>query len=89
MTMEHETQSGDRVEHKGNEMEYFLVQQEIFYKNHIRPAIRNDVSEEFQRCVKPIHEKLGKIETRLLVKTIAFTVLILIALFLTLSLTIP
>jgi len=86
--MEQGTQSGDRKEYKGNEMEYFLTQQEIFYKNHIRPAIRQDVSDEFQRCVKPIHEKLGKIETRLLVKTIVFTVLIITALFLTLSLTI-
>jgi len=86
--MEQGTQSGDRKEYKGNEMEYFLTQQEIFYKNHIRPAIRQDVSDEFQRCVKPIHEKLGKIETRLLVKTIVFTVLIIMTLFLTPSLTI-
>jgi len=85
--MEQGTQSEDKREHKGNEMEYFLTQQEIFYKNHIRHAIKQDVSEEFQRCVKPIHEKLVKNERRLLVKTVAFTILILITLFLTLSLT--
>jgi hypothetical protein len=80
--MDPETQS-DKAEHRASEMERFFSYQEIWYKQYVRPAIKEDVSTEFAKCSRPIIEKMKGIETRLLIKTIAFIIIIVIMLLFT------
>ena len=82
-----ETQSEDRKEYKANYVDEFIVKQEIFFNEFIRPAIKEDVREQFQECSAPIVQKLKGIETRLLAKTVAFVILIVISLLVSISLT--
>jgi hypothetical protein len=79
--MEQETQSEDRVEHRVSEMERFFTYQEIWYGQYIRPAIKKDVKDQFEDCIVPIVGQVKTINTRLLIKSITYGI-ILIGLFL-------
>lgn len=76
--MEHETQSGDRVEHKADEIERFFSLQEIYYTKYVRPAIKEDVKEQFEQCSLPIVEKIKDLNTRLLLKTVLVIIIIVV-----------
>ena len=76
--MDHEIQSGDRVEHNAGEMERFFTYQEIWYSQYVRPAIKDDVKEQFEKCAVPITEQVKKLNTRLLIKSIAYGIILLI-----------
>lgn len=76
--MEHEIQSEDKREHNASEMERFFTYQEIWYSQYIRPAIKDDVKEQFEKCTIPITEQVKKLNTRLLVKSIAYGIILLL-----------
>lgn len=75
--MDHETQS-DKTEHKASEMERFFTYQEIWYSQYVRPAIKEDVKDQFEKCSVPIIRKINDINTRLLLKSIAIFIIVVI-----------
>ncbi len=83
--MAQEIQSGDKKEYSVSEMERFFSYQEIWYKQYVRPAIKEDVAEQFQKCSVPIVEKINEINTRLLIKSIAIFVVLVLTVLLSIS----
>lgn len=47
-------------EHKMDESDKFFLKQELFYNKHMRPAIRQDVKDEFSLQVLPFAEKMDR-----------------------------
>jgi len=46
--------------HGMDETDKFYLKQELFYNNHMRPAIRSDVKDEFALQVLPFAEKMDR-----------------------------
>lgn len=79
------TQSEDNKEHNASEMERFFTYQEIWYSQYVRPAIKEDVKDQFEKCSVPIIRKINDINTRLLLKSIALFMIVLILLLFKIS----